>query len=49
MLMALSRQGLALGGQSGDIIIPVYIGNDRIQEIVVKANKINDYRSGGVA
>lgn len=49
MLMALSRQGLALGGQSGDIIIPVYIGNDRIQELVIKANKINDYRSGGVA
>lgn len=32
---------------SGDIIIPVYIGQDKIDKAVVKANQINNYRSGG--
>lgn len=31
----------------GDIIIPVYIGREHIQDIVVSAQRINDYRSGG--
>lgn len=48
MLTALSNQGLQLGG-SGDIIIPVYIGNEMIQELVIKANQINNFRNGGVA
>lgn len=48
MLTALSNQGLKLGG-SGDIIIPVYIGNEMIQELVIKANQINNFRNGGVA
>ena len=47
MITALGGNGLALGG--GDLIIPVYIGNDRIQEIVIKANQINNFRNGGVA
>ena len=34
-------------GQTGDIMIPVYIGQDRIDEIVVTASKRADYRSGG--
>ena len=32
---------------SGDIIIPVYIGQDKLDKAVVKANQINNYRSGG--
>ena len=44
MLTALGETGA--GGR--DIIIPVYIGNDQIQEIIIKANQINDFRNGGV-
>lgn len=32
---------------NGNIVIPVYIGQERIDEIVVNANKRRDYRSGG--
>ena len=35
------------GGAAGDTVIPVYIGSERIEEIVVKANKAASYRSGG--
>ena len=35
----------AAGG--GDIIIPVYIGQDRLDTIVVRANERNNYRNGG--
>ena len=35
------------GEAAGDTIIPVYIGSERIEEIVVKANKAASYRSGG--
>ena len=34
-----------IGG--GTTIIPVYIGQERIDEIVVKASQRNNYRSGG--
>lgn len=37
-----------LAGAGGDIIIPVYIGTDRLDEMVVKANQIHSFRSGGV-
>ena len=37
----------AVAGAGGDTIIPVYIGQERIDEIVVKANKKYNYRSGG--
>ena len=37
-----------LAGAGGDIIIPVYIGTDRLDEMVVKANQIHNFRSGGV-
>lgn len=33
--------------QQGDIVIPVYLGTERIDEIVVKAVQRNQYRSGG--
>lgn len=49
MIIALSGQGgLALAG-GGDITIPVFIGNDRIDEIIVKASQRHNFRSGGVA
>jgi len=35
------------GGAAGDTVIPVYIGSERIEEIVVRANKAASYRSGG--
>ena len=35
------------GGVGGDICIPVYIGQDRIDEIVVTAAQRANYRSGG--
>ena len=35
------------GGGEQNIIIPVYIGQDRIDEIVVKASKRSNFRSGG--
>lgn len=40
---------IALAGAAGvgDIMIPVYIGNERIDEVVVKASQRANYRSGG--
>ena len=32
---------------AGDIIIPVYIGQDRIDEVLVRAEQLRNYRSGG--
>lgn len=37
----------AAGGSGGDIIIPVYIGQDRIDEAVVNSVQRTNYRSGG--
>lgn len=34
-------------GGGGDIIIPVYIGQETIDTIVVRANERNNYRNGG--
>lgn len=42
-----SAAGAGVGGIVGDIIIPVYIGDEPIQEIVIKADQINNYVSGG--
>ena len=33
--------------ETGDIMIPVYIGQERIDEIVVRATQRANYRSGG--
>ena len=38
---------LAGGGSAGDIVIPVYIGGDMIDEIVVTAQQRMNLRSGG--
>lgn len=32
---------------AGDIVIPVYIGQSKLNDIIVRANQINNYRSGG--
>ena len=34
-------------GNGGTTVIPVYIGQERIEEIVVRANRAVNYRSGG--
>lgn len=36
-------------GETGDTIIPVYLGGDLLDTLVVKANQRNNYRSGGRA
>lgn len=38
---------LAGGGAAGDIVIPVYIGGDMIDEVVVTAQQRMNLRSGG--
>lgn len=46
---ALQQSISALGGDGlGDIIIPVYIGTDKIDEIIVKSNKRQLMKSGGI-
>lgn len=40
----MQKQG---GGMHGDIVIPVSIGQRRIETIVIEANRLNNYRSGG--
>ena len=45
-LVSIVQSALA-GVSGGDIIIPVYIGQERIDEIVVKATQRSNYRSGG--
>lgn len=42
-----SNQMVAGAGGGGDIVIPVYIGNTRLDEIVVTAGQRANYRSGG--
>lgn len=37
----------AAGGGGGDIIIPVYVGRDRIDEVIVNSTQRANYRSGG--
>ena len=39
--------GISVAGVGGDIIIPVYIGQEQLQTIVVDALNIANYRSGG--
>lgn len=38
---------MALAGFGGDIIIPVYIGQTRLDEIIVANEQLRNYRSGG--
>ena len=39
------REAVNQGG--GDIIIPIYIGQERIDEMVVTSNQRKNFRSGG--
>lgn len=45
MKSALAGNQMAMA--AGDIIIPVYIGQSKLNDIIVRANQINNYRSGG--
>lgn len=38
---------ISVGGEGGDIRIPIYIGEDLIDEQVITASQRNNYRSGG--
>lgn len=40
-------EAMNFGSNSGDIVIPVYIGNDLIDEIVVNASNKSKYRGNG--
>ena len=46
-LQSMITNAVAAGGYGGDIVIPIYLGNTRLQTMVVEAQKISDYRSGG--
>ena len=35
------------GGGGGDIVIPVYVGGELLDEVIVKATQRSNYRSGG--
>lgn len=42
------REGLAgVTGQSGDIVIPVYLGGTMLDEVIVNAQQRANLRSGG--
>ena len=47
MLIAAIRDAMPSSNDGGDIVIPVYIGGDAIDTIVVSAQDRNNYRSGG--
>lgn len=47
-LIDLMREAFAdMNGGGGDIVIPVYVGQEYIDEMVVTAKQRNDFRSGG--
>jgi phage-related minor tail protein len=46
-LSQIVQGAVAAAGGNQTIVIPVYIGQDRIDEIVVKANQRTNFRSGG--
>ena len=40
--------GLAAAGAGfGDIVIPVYIGGDQLDEVIVTQEQLRNFRSGG--
>ena len=39
--------GLSLAGAGGDLVIPVYIGQTRLDEIIITNEQMRNYRSGG--
>ena len=47
MIDAINSKLSSINTNGGDTIIPVYIGQDRIDEIVVTATQRANYRSGG--
>lgn len=45
--IAEALSNISVGGEGGDIRIPIYIGEDLIDEQVITAGQRNNYRSGG--
>ena len=42
------REGLSgIAGQSGDIVIPVYLGSTMLDEVIINAQQRANLRSGG--
>ena len=39
--------GAVAAGAGGDIIIPIYIGQEQLDTVVVRANERNNFRKGG--
>ena len=48
-IVQFTKEFNAKTADKGDTIIPVYLGGDLIDTLVVKANQRNNYRSGGRA
>ena len=46
-LGTLAVGGVAASGVGGDLIIPVYIGANKLDEILIKQEQLINYRSGG--
>ena len=46
-LQSMITGAVAAAGVQGDIVIPVSIGTHRLETVVVEAEQINNYRSGG--
>lgn len=48
-IQAVAKEFESVGMGGEDIIIPVYIGTDRIDEIIIKAEQRHNFRNGGIA
>ena len=46
-LQNMITSAVAAAGVGGDIVIPVYVGNQKLETMVVQATQISNYRSGG--
>lgn len=46
-LVSMMADAVREAGYGQTIVIPVYIGDEKIDEVIVKANRRNDYISGG--
>jgi phage-related protein len=47
-ITAAIREGLSqVGGQTGDIVIPVYLGGTMLDEVIINAQQRSNLRSGG--
>lgn len=47
ILSGIREMAESFGGQSGDIVIPVYLGGTMLDEVIVNAQQRANLRSGG--